>query len=294
MIEALSGTERLSLVTPLGIRFRDEVSGEVVGEGLYVTAYPQNNPALRVQAVVNSLGVYTLRNVPGLRNFEHGAGDADFWRTLPPGRPFIVEVVDSDRRFQPFCLPVVLPERGIFPWQCGGTPPSPDAAPAMVPLFSAPTRPVPGGMAAVRAQLWDPIAQTYAAGAVLEANAANRLPVRGFADALGRVVLIFPYPEPVDFVLGSPSLTHPVEANVPLTNQTWPVQFRAFYAPQYPVPLIPDLCTTLTQAPAGLWEDTAHTKPFSGATLHFGQGLVVHSADSAQSVLFITPAGSPS
>src|SRR6266516_4796951 len=90
MMDALSGIERLSLVTPLGVRFRDEVSGEVVGEGLYVTAYPQNNPALRVQAVVNSVGIYTLRNVPGLRNFEHGAGDADFWRTLPPKRSFIV------------------------------------------------------------------------------------------------------------------------------------------------------------------------------------------------------------
>ena len=291
MMDALSGIERLSLVTPLGVRFRDEVSGEVVGEGLYVTAYPQNNPALRVQAVVNSVGIYTLRNVPGLRNFEHGAGDADFWRTLPPKRSFIVEVVDTERRFQPFRFPVDLPERGIFPWQCGGTPPSPDAAPEMVPLFSAPTRPVPGGMAVIRAQLWDPLAQTYAVGAVLEAKAANRPPVRGFADALGRVVLIFPYPEPVDFVLGSPSLTHP---NVSLAKQTWPVQFQAAYAPSHPVPLIPDLCTILMQPPAQLWEDMAHTKPFSGATLHFGQELVVHSADAARSVLFITPAGSPS
>ncbi|MFL5653295.1 MAG: hypothetical protein ACJ8CB_03810 [Ktedonobacteraceae bacterium] len=297
MIDSISVIERLTLVAPFGVRFRDEVSGSIVGDGLTVTAYPPINPARRVQAFANPSGVYVLRNVPGLRNFEHGAGDANFWNNLPPKRSFIIEVVDNARRFQSFRFTADLPVRGLFPWECGATASSPPTTPAMVPLYSAPTRPVPAGMAVLRAQLWDPIAQVYAAGAVIEVQLLGRPPVRGFADALGRIVLIFPYPEPTDFVLDSLPSASPVGASVPLTQHTWSIELRAAYAPQQPVPFIPDLCTTLMQSPAILWADKARTQHLPPVTLHFGQELVVRSTDTAHNtalpVLLITPAVSP-
>lgn len=290
MTDTLPVIERLSLVSPLGVRFRDEATGAIVCDGLNVMAYPKRIPELKVQAVANSLGVYLFRNVPGLRDFEHGTGNTDFWQKSQPKNDFFIEVVDTERRFQSFRFPVKLPRHGIFSWQCGENPPSPPSVPEIVPLYSATTRPVPDGMAVIRAQLWNPVAQTYAAGAVLEALVPKRPPVRGFTDTSGRVALLFPYPEPVEFLFGSRSPTSPVE---PLSKQSWSVQLQAAYEPQDPKQPIPNLCTILMQRPAHLWEDEAHTKPFQGEKLHFGQELVVRSTDSKESVLFITPAGKP-
>ena len=44
-IDRLKGSERLTMVAPLGLRFWDEVSARVIGDGLNVTAYPADNPA---------------------------------------------------------------------------------------------------------------------------------------------------------------------------------------------------------------------------------------------------------
>src|SRR2546428_6671092 len=96
--------ERLSILAPLGIRFWDAVTNSIIADGLRVTAYPLSNPARRVQGFPNRSGVYVLQNLPGMRDIEHGAGDAEFWTNLPPRRPFVVEVVDNSRRFQPFQL----------------------------------------------------------------------------------------------------------------------------------------------------------------------------------------------
>jgi hypothetical protein len=69
-----------------------------------------------------------------------------------------------------------------------------------------------------------------------------------------------------------------------------------------PAPL-PDLRATLDQLnapPATLWADFATLEELAGVTLKYGQELILKSQDSItvsppvpQSVLFITPAGSP-
>jgi hypothetical protein len=294
--------ERLSALAPLGIRFWDAVSHALIADdGLRVTAYPLSNPLRRVQGFPNRCGTYVLQNLPGMRDIEQGAGDEEFWANLPPKRPFVVEVVDADLRFQPFLLTVDLPVRGLLTLECVlGSPP--DAGLPAIPLYSAPARSVPGAMAVLRTTLavsqaplhpQDPPIAIPAAWVMLEVHVAGHPPVRGFADAEGRVALIFPYPEPLDFA-DDPESPVSLAAGPPLTGQTWIVQLRAMYTPLNPVPAVPDLCTILTQASARLWQDSAQTQQLTEVQLKFGQELVVRSYDTATGKplanLFITPA----
>jgi hypothetical protein len=288
--------EHITLVTPLGLRFWDDVSGTPITDGLIVTAYPRANPVRRMRAFSNRSGLYVLRHLPGLRAVEHGEGDQSFWDNLPDRQPFIVEVVDIERRFLPMLFPVDLPVRDVFIWEdpMGGSPLGP--APG-VPLFSTPNRSVPASMGVLRVTLWDPWAGTDGAGgpaawAVLEARLPGGRAVRGIADAQGRVALILPYPEPVGDGFGvSPG------TGASLRQQEWTLELQAFYMPVPPVLPIPNLHDTLMQPPATLWTDSAYTYPLTEVPLQFGQPLIVRSRNLSEgsqlSVLLITPAGSP-
>lgn len=185
--------ERVPRVAPLGLRFWDDVSGTTIGEGLIVTAYPRAQPDRRVRAFPNRSGLYVLRDLPGLRDFEQGEGSGAFWDSLPPRRSFIIEVVDSERRFQPFFFPADLPVRDVFVWDDPGGGSPPGTMPG-VPLYSTPNRSVPAAMAVLRADLWDPGAGLTreggpAAWAVIEARIPGRPAVRGIADERGRASL---------------------------------------------------------------------------------------------------------
>jgi hypothetical protein len=284
--------ETFTRVTPLGVRFWDPVAG-AAAEGLSVTAYRADVDRQRLTAVMNRKGVYYLQGVPGFRDLEGGAGDAAYWDSLPPRRRFVIEVVDPAGRFVPFSFTADLPCRGVFPWQCAtASPPDPPAA--FVPLFSAAARAVPAGSAAVRADLWDPAAGAPAAGAVLEVRPAGQPAARGVADDQGRVVVLLPYPPPA---LPFPALGSPLAGPaVPLAQQQWPVALRAAYAPPRPAPPR-DLCATLRQPPADLWSGSSRLAPLTGATLRFGQDLVLRTFDETKQVplpvLYVTPAASP-
>jgi hypothetical protein len=265
MVSPTAILDRITLVTPLALSFWDQVSNTTVGDGLVVTAYPPHQPEQAVQAIVNRLGIYVLRNLPGLRAVENGTGDTTFWASPPAIRVFVVEVQDTRRRFQPFSLTLSAPVRGVFAWELApGSPPEPTS----VPLFSAPARPAPAGMAVLRAELFDPIHKQPAAWAILEARLAGQLLARGLADAAGRLVLIFPFPEPN------------LASHIPLTQQVWSLQLRAAYASSTPVPPLPDLEAALAQPSATLWQDSARSLPLAQANLSFGRELVLRSVDS--------------
>lgn len=168
-------------------------------------------------------------------------------------------------------------------------------APAL-PLFSAPTRAAGGGLAALRATLWDAAADAPAAWALLEARVAGGPTVRGLADREGRVALVFPYPEPAGFAEQSPPPAGP------FGRQEWAVQLFASYAPEPTAPSLARLPGALRQPRATLWADAARTVPLTRATLRAGQELVVRSVEASPDtppsntplpVLLITPAGSP-
>lgn len=297
------------MVAPLGLRFHDVATGASVGSGLVVTVYPANNSERRVEAFVNRSGTYVLHHAPGMRAFEQGAGDDDFWNHPPPSQPFIIEVVDRERRFQPFLFEAELPAaRGLFQWlpPFEPSPPSPPSATKSVPLYSAPARALDSGMAVIRADLWNPQASAPAAWAVVEARLGGELQARGISDERGSLALIFPYPKPTDSPLSSPVESPPVNKNVPLLEQTWELTLAAGYVPASApakTASLPDLRATLDQLnapPAKLWTDFAGHEELGSVMLRYGQELILKSQDSItvsppapQSVLFITPAGSP-
>jgi hypothetical protein len=292
MIDNIDVLERLTLVAPLGVRFWDFVSGRAVSEGLTVRAHPQGNPSRLTSAFANRSGVHVLQHVLGLQEIERGTGDEDFWENLPPGqRLFVIEVTDNEGRFQPFAFTVNLPVRGLFAWEDRpiGSPLAP--ATQAVPLFSAPTRSPPGGMAVIRAELRDIQANAPASWALLEARMEGQRPVRGLADQQGRIVLIFPYPEPLHASMTSPLGSPPGGGRQSLLKQSWLIHFQAFYSPDKASPRIPELGHVLHQAPAAILFSLSPLTSLTEVSLQFGRELILRS--QSQSVLFLMQAGSP-
>jgi hypothetical protein len=282
--------ERLTRVAPFGVRFWDAVSHRFVSEDLFVTAYLPNHPARRYPATPNRSGVYVLHHVPGLATFEYGAGDDAFWANLPPPRPFVVEVNDLQRRFHPIAFTAALPSRGIFRWEDSAASPRAAVQPA-VPLFSAPARTVPGGMAVVRAHLWDAVDDSPAAWAMVEVQSEGQAPIRAVADEQGRVAVIFPYPEPPSRSLTSP-LGSPLGSEPRLLmEQIWSLRLQVFYSPRKPPPPVPLLEDVLHQAPATPLSSLSPLAPLPEVRLVFGQELIVKS--QFRSGLLVIPAGSP-
>ncbi|MGH2497412.1 MAG: hypothetical protein ACRDIV_22150 [Ktedonobacteraceae bacterium] len=304
MNDAASLLDVQTLVAPLGVRFWDAVSGRVIGDGLSVIAYPvlpgmsREQDARGTQAYTNRSGVYAWRNLPGLRDFAYGAGDeaflaqtVDATSSPVPTRPFIVEVVDTLHRFQPFAFPVEAPLRGLLTWTCEQDASPPAAASTMIPLFSAPTRAPAGGLAVARATLWDATNNLPAAWAMLAASIGGKQVARGFAGADGQVALFFPLPVPGVQAFDPSGTPLRNGMNTALAAQEWRVQLQAWYAPTLPAPAIPELCATLKQAPATLWSDAAGASPLLEVTLKFGRELVVRSDNATlRSVLLISPA----
>jgi hypothetical protein len=309
MIEpAVQVLERLTIVAPLGLRFRDQVTGAFVTEGLKVSLYEPGKPFTRVPAQANRSGVYAIHHAPGLTDFEHGVV------SVSAGKSFVVEVTDGGRRFQPFQFTADLPVPGILNWvnAFGSSPP---ATIPSIPLYSTPVRSVPSGMAVLRADLWDAVNQIPAAWAVLEAYTNNQFVGRGVADDKGRIALIFPHPAPLPFAISSPlgsSIESPPAATgPPLTNQIWPIALRAMYTPfgelpslpgeLGPEPQLPDLSVVFSQREATLWADSARTETLGEVALRYGRELILQSrsglvsppAPHSESTLLITPAVSP-
>jgi len=285
--------ERLSLVTPLGVRFRDEATGSYVGDALSVVVYPAGQPELRTSGIVNPSSIFVFRNLPGLRDLEFGEGDTAYWNDAPRF-DFILEVVDRANRYLPFQLPIQLPQRRILGIELTSPLSSPLAMQigleeGFLPLFSSPSRASLDGLGVMRAELVDGGTGLPASWALLEAKAGEQRLVTGMADRQGRVMLPLFYPKPV-ITLGSPGNT-----NTPLAQQTWAVDFTVRYRRREPVPDIPDLVDVLTQPAAQAWEQTSPLSAWTQATLQFGRELrlATTAGGVGTSTLLITPAGSP-
>lgn len=281
--------EPVTKVTPLGVRFRDAATGEFVGGGLRVEAYRESAPERRTSAIVNSRGVFTFHDLPWLREAESGRGDEAYWTPGPERVRFIVEGRDELGRFLPFRFAADVPARGFFAPAC--------LAPGSsgVPLYSAPTRRMPAGMAILRAQFEEVASGAPAAWTVVEVRSGGNA-ARGVSDREGRLMLPFAYPEPVMFNLGSPGGA----LGPPLEEQTWEVEIRAWYEPEEDPPQTPDLCALedlARRAPSPVWEDTAMSRILDRLTLRFGQELVARTRNTAAGrelpVVLISPAGSP-
>jgi hypothetical protein len=272
--------ETVTRTALLGVRFWDRVTGRVVGDGLEVTITTTGK-----QAVMNHGGVFVVHELPGLRASTFGAGDDAFWASPPAMTEIGFTVVDALRRFLPFAFTADVPMRGLFAEDCGLPVLSPpDATVGSVPLFSAPSRVAPAGIAAVRADLWDVEADAPAAWAVLEVSAGAGPTYRGVADDRGRTVVLLPYPEPQWHT------TSPPPGSRALSDQTWPLAVAVRYAPPASPPVgdVPDLCAVLTQGEGTLLEADSPTTPLGSQTLAFGRELVLRTP--GRSVLHVLPA----
>jgi hypothetical protein len=292
--------ERITRVTPLGVRFWDPAAGEPVGAGLLVTAYPVARPVQRLPLVSNSRGVYMLRNVPGLRAFEFGAGDAAFWANLPAPIPYMIEVRDPQMRYISFVFPANVPTQGLMALDCLPATSPPDLPPNVVPVYSTPARRFLGTTALIRALLYHPQRRLPAAWAVVEASHQGHLLARGIAAADGQVVLAFDYPEPLESAAPLASPGDNMEG-IPLHEQGWEITLTARYAPpppDTPPPALPNLCDVFNAPPARLWATWndppgAHV-PFV-FTLRYGQPHTATSVNASgdtglpTAVVFVTP-----
>lgn len=315
----LLSPDRISRVCPLGVRFWDEATNRAVTRGLTVRAAPKaaweqelsrlrhNRGGLPVfpplpagqQAVatLNLSGIYVFRDLPGLHGVEQGAGDDSFWNQQRSSsqRGFVVSVSDDTGQFLPFTFEVQLPYRGVFNLDCDpgvalDSPISPPvSAMARAPLLSAPWRPVPGGLAVLRAELWDLAAAAPAAWAVLRLRIDDpiRGPVeaRGLADERGSVLALFRYPEPNEAYPLSP----PYSGSA-LGDQNWNVQIQVYHDRLAPQEAFVDICKALGQEKSPAATVLATVSPqvaLTHATLAYGQELILKSADSPDSTLFV-------
>jgi hypothetical protein len=281
--------ETLRIFTPLGIRFWDLVLDVPIDSGLVVTARPSGGDADPVQAFRTKSGIYAFQGLPGLHAVEYPT-DAST-ATSPPGLlPFAITVEDALGRFLPavFSIDLPLPFRGVFPPPALGSPPG---SGGRAYLFSAPARPVPAGMAAVRADLQDHETGGGAAFAVVNVQ-VNGSTGTGIADRRGSALVLFPFPVIERLQLGSP----PGTGQGGVSDYTRPLTAAVQYQPSaltYPLAgrqgvtdawqAMPSLKSILDgQGPASIWlTDAGPPAPSITTDLRFGQELVLATASSS-------------
>lgn len=247
----------------LGIRFWDIAGPSTVLDGLQVEIFPIHNPARRKPLLPNASGIYVGHTINGLRDFEFNPAEPAKlpWNTASNSPPsgYRIEVRDPQGRFLPCAFDADLPRRGAMDliaveplasaWATlvpsnPATPPRPLAF--GVPLFSAPSRPVPQPLAVVYAQLRERGTLAVPAWSLLRVLINGVQCGLGMADQQGRVAVVFPYPEPPRRALSSPP-----EAR---SDFRWTVQLSACWSPASPpatsAPEIPDLAEVLAQLQA--------------------------------------------
>ena len=267
--------DRITVVTPLGVRFFDPATERFVTEGLTLTELGRG-----VRARPNGAGYFVASGLPGLREEESGTGDEEYWSEPPPRLPFTFELGSSDGRFLPYRFKADLPQRSALGHPCaaGASPPSVPAG--ALPLFSAPTRPLPAGTAAVRAELRDVDTGEPAVWALLEVRPPGEPGVLDMADERGRVLVPIAYPEPPAFLAGSPP-----PGTMSLSDQTWQLAVSVRYGPGFgspPLPgpdatELPDLCSLLEQPPADPLASESPLTVLGADTLAYGRELLLHT-----------------
>lgn len=271
--------ERVSLTCPLGLRFLDVarnafVTADGAGAplrreslGLRAEAWPVKAPRQKITGTVTPSGVLAFHGLPGLREFENSGLD-DPWSSPPPARDFQIEVSDTLGRFLPCTFVISAPQEGLALFAEHGSPPWIEAG--AVPLFSAASRTLPGGLAVVRAELHELATGKPAAWALMEASyfsAGSWHTARGLADKEGRVLLMFAYPEGQRRAFGA----SPPGSARGLSHQEWTLKFAVFYEPVDRPEETADYRRRLAQPLAQAWRGLSPITALEYETLCFGR-----------------------
>jgi hypothetical protein len=196
-----------------------------------------------------------------------------------------VEVRDELHRYLPCLVKVILPVDGLIAPDLGSPRSSPPSSGGelAIPLYSAPSRTVPAGLAVVRATLVRAADRQPAAYAALEVSPdPAAAPVRGIADERGEIAILFDYPT-LPRQLGSP----PATTKRSLADTTWTVRLRAYLPRQAPGSL-PEVDRLLDQRPADLTTTTSPTAAVTQAEVSYGRECVLRSSP-AHSELAVGP-----
>jgi len=285
--------ERITVLTPLGIRFWDLARDVQVSDGLIVAARPEGKSLSATPAFRTASGIYAFHGLPGLHDMEYPTGAPVLDSSPPRTSRFIIEVSDRQRRFLPAVFKVDVPYRGIFPTETVRNNPG-SRLPGFY-LFSAPTRPGTPSLAVVRTQLVDRFTLNAAAHAVLGVEVPGNKTWYGLADERGCAAVFFPYPTFTDVPGGSPPTSLPAEVG----QQYWAVSIRVQYdSTTLKVPAgskVPELASIFNQAPGLIWSTLAFQQgqPVTrlSAELIFGQELVVRTDKGPE--LLISRTASP-
>lgn len=221
---------RLRIVTPLGIRFRDIALESPIGHGLVTAVRSRFSDAPPVRLGTNASGIVLFNGLTGLHDIEYPQGAEEPLFSPPAGLSFVVMVADTLGRFLPAVFGIDLPLVGPT------SPPTADLDPDPAPvldafLFTAPTRAVTCGFAAVRADLWDVDARAPAAHARVRVTVGDRSRP-GIADERGRLLVLIPSPLLERLRLGSP----PGLGQDPPWEHTFPVTLEVWHRPDLPRP----------------------------------------------------------
>ena len=148
-----------------------------------------------------------------------------------------------------------------------------------MPLYSAPTRPLPGALGVVRAELRLASNEDRPASwARVELWLAAVRLANGVADANGTVLLLCPLPPPRE-----PARRASPPAG--FERNAWEVSLRAFWNPAHRAQPVPDLCEVHSQPEVGLLRARSPATPLAELQLRAGEPLIAAAIDS--SFLFV-------
>ena len=138
--------ERLTMVTPLGVRFRDEATGAYVTDALSVKVYPKGQPERRTQRRLEPRERVRLPEPSGAAvGSSRAAATRITGRAETPRYPFVLEVRDGDARYLPFTLDDPAAARRLLGIELASPLSSPltsqtGSRARALPLFSSPAR----------------------------------------------------------------------------------------------------------------------------------------------------------
>lgn len=288
--------ERISTYSALGLRFWDQDYSKLVEDGMIATARPWGAPNARARHAARSFsGALSFHGLPGLRSVENDGPGADLGS--PPTRRYLIEVVDTKRRYAPAAFPVDLPLD--YPGPFLGQPLPADPPPGFL-LLTGPDRPREPMWARVRGELAWAATGSPAGWAQVSVSDPDGRTWHGIAGPDGRFSVVLPWPSLDEVAVASP----PTGAARSLTQRRWTLSIAVQAAPAGLVPItasgVPNYAEVLAQPGADIWSDApdASPPPAPAATLSasigFGETLVLRSGPSRSRLLLgPLPAGSP-
>lgn len=290
--------ETIRRLTPLGLDLWDFLTDGRVTDGLAATAYPVRGPRSPVRGRRTPSGVIAFHGLPGLREAEYPDPEGEPG-DLPsqPSAEFDILIQDARGRFNDSVVRITAPLLGLATASDALADCSMVAwsFPADSPLFlfSSPSRSLPPGVGAIRAQIFGRVTGTEehrvpAAYAVVKAVVAGHQWL-GVADGTGTALVPVQYPAFGGGFSGSPAESIPPGTHgTPTATQLWPATIEVWSQPdalEYAEGLTtPRLGSVLCQPTAGVWLDTADPAPQPDLTteLAYGRDLILVTADPGE------------